>query len=531
MIPTENYLPEWRLYLLKKLVIDSKKLSGRPLTTANFLYVTGQEVKDSVMESLQQEMKFLESIPNRVYAGEKIQVTADSIAFSKGYTPPEFKSLEIINELIELSGEPDAPIKLIKMQISRQYFVLLEKKRLASISSGTFVKDRNGAWTKAVAEGVAPMTPLKIETVKSLLNLTPGLADHMVFNLEIDPAKINKKIQVYLDDFEEQRLIPPKGQRYLAVNEQKTKFLTAIGVLEKRFGRANISTNFTEIIQIIGRENWREESCRFYETLFLLENEGVIKIVDLRGLEVVFSFIQAPAPERKIIELFDVEKEFAKVRRIQDPAAHHIAQEKWLNIKFILGEIGKALPPLKSKLPQFLSLNTDRFSDEQKTLLYLVMEYLLDIGGVELPPQAQPIVVLSSEPLRKVLSGEYAVIGNQDSIEGYISQVYELCDLIERDSHAKFSRRDTSAISKASKAKILNVLEIIHDRYELVPKEPQLQDHGVTTTVGDGGGRIKISTPEFLARGGINFHELEAILGTLKSDGLLSGFEFISEYE
>jgi hypothetical protein len=529
MIPTENYLPEWRLYLLKKLVIDSKKLSGRPLTTTNFLYVTSREARDAMMESLQLEMKFLESIPNRVYAGEKIRVTADSIAFNEGYTPPEFKSLEIINELIELSGEPDASIKLIKVQISKQYFALQEKKRIASRSSGAFVRDSGGAWTKAGMENLSPMTPIEIGTLKSLLSL-PGLADQIVFQLEIDPVKIDKKIQGYLDDFKGQKLIPPKGQRYFAVEEQKTKFLTAIGVLEKRFGKANISTNFTEIIQIVGRENWREGSCRFYETIFLLEREGVIKIVDLRGLEVVFSIIQSPKPKREKIERFDIGKEFAKIKRIKDPTEHKITQEKWLNVKFILGEISKMLPPIKSGMRQYLTLKTDGFSDMQKDLLSYVMEYLLDIGGVHLPPQPQPIVVVTSKPLEKVLRGEFAVIGNQDAIEEYISQVYELCDLIEKDARAKFSRRDAASLSKSSRVKILKVLEIIHGRYELIPKEPQLQDHGTTITVGDGGGKMRIVAQDFLADGIINFHELEAILGTLKEEGLLNSFELIPEY-
>jgi hypothetical protein len=53
----------------------------------------------------------------------------------------------------------------------------------------------------------------------------------------------------------------------------------------------------------------------------------------------------------------------------------------------------------------------------------------------------------------------------------------------------------------------------------------------MTMTVGDGDGRMKISASDFLEGGKINFRELEAILGTLRRDGLLSNFEFKSEYE
>ncbi len=521
MIPAENYLPEWKLYLLKKLALGSKKLSDRPLTTREFLYVTDQEVRNATEESLNQKMRFIQGIPDRIYAGEKIQETADSIAFSTGYTPPEFKSLEILNAFIELSSEPDAPLSLLKIQISKQYFEIQEKKRLASISIG---KPAKGSAEKL------PMQPIEVNTLKSILNLNPGLADYIVFQLEIDQAKIDKKIQAYLNDFKEQKLIPLKGQRYLAVEEQKAKFHNAIGVLEKRFGKDNISTNFTEIIQIVRRGDWQEESCRFYETFFLLEEEGVIKIVDLRGLEVVFSVIQDTVPERRTIEPFDMEKEFAKVKRMNDPVGHRLAHEKWLNVRFILGEIGKILPPIKSRMRQYLSLNTDGFSDAQKTVLPLVMEYLLDIGGVELPPQPKPIVVMTSEPLRKALQGERAVIGDQDAIEEYTAQVYELCNLIEEDAQVKFSKRVEVSLSKSAKEKILKVLEVIHGRYELAPKEPQLQNHGITSTIGDGGGKMRISAREFLKGGAINFQELEAILGTLKEEGLLNSFELIPEY-
>jgi hypothetical protein len=520
MMPTENYLPEWKLYLLKKLALDSKKLSDRPLTTREFLYVTDQEIRNAMMESLQQEDTFIRGIYDRVLAGERIQENADNIAFSKAYTPPEFKSINIIGALMELSEEQDAPLSILDPHLGKEYFVTQEKKRLASRSSGT--------WTKGDAE-VLPSDTIVISKLKSLLNKSPGLSDHIVFRLGIDQTKINKKIQEYLNAFNEQRLIPPKGKRYLAVEEQKARFLKAIGVLEKKFGK-NILTNFAEIIQIGGRGNWREESCRFYETLFLLEQEGIIKIIDLRGLEVVFSIIQSPKPERRRIEPFDIEREFAKVKKMTDPAEHLIAQEKWLNVKFILGEISKILPPIKSGMRQYLTLKTDSFSDVQKDLLSYVMEYLLDIGGVHLPPQPQPIIVVTSKPLMKVLSGEFAVIGDQEAIEEYISQVYELCNLIEKDARAKFLRRDAPPISKTSKEKILKVLDVIHGRYELAPKEPQLQNHGTTITYGDGGGKMKIVARDFLAGGEINFHELEAILGMLKEEGLLNSFELIPEY-
>jgi len=63
MIPAENYLPEWKLYLLKKLALGSKKLSDRPLTTREFLYVTDQEVRNATEESLNQKMRFIQGIP------------------------------------------------------------------------------------------------------------------------------------------------------------------------------------------------------------------------------------------------------------------------------------------------------------------------------------------------------------------------------------------------------------------------------------------------------------------------------------
>ena len=148
-----------------------------------------------------------------------------------------------------------------------------------------------------------------------------------------------------------------------------------------------------------------------------------------------------------------------------------------------------------------------------------------------MPPEPKPLVVITSEPLRKVLDGEYAIIGNKDAIEEYAAQVYELCDLIKKDAKAKFAKRDLASLSESSKAKILGVLEIIHSRYELTPQESQWQNHGITATVGDGGGKVRITTREFFSVRDMNFYELEGILRMLKNDGLLNTFEFLSEYQ
>jgi hypothetical protein len=535
---TQSYLPEWQLYLLKKLVLDAKALNSRSLVARDFIYVNSSEAREAVEESLHQEMQYINSIPNRIYAGEKLQETLTSISLSRGYSPPEFKSIEILQALIEWSGEPDAPIQFKKITISKDYFNTQEKKRIASISSGhPPFSESKGRNMVSVSEGTLkngmkelPKDPFEVGTLKDILVRNPNLADHIVFQLEIDVAKINKKIDAYLDDFSEQKLIPSKGSRYFTVEEQRARFLGVIGELERKYGK-NVATNFREIIQMIGRGSWREESCRFYETMFLLEKEGVIKIVELRGLEIVFAAIQDLSVKTEEVERFNLEKEFAKVQRIKDETQHRLVQENWQNVGFILGEIIKVLPPLKSRLPQVLSLDTKTFSEAQKKALRYVMEYLLEIGGIEMPPAPKPVVVITSEPLRKVLDGEYAIVGNQDAIEEYAAQIYELCDLIKKDAKAKFAKRDLSSLSESSKKKILGVLEIIHSRYELTPQKPQWQNHGITATMGDGGGKMRIATREFFSVGDINFYELEGILGVLKNDGLLNNFEFLSEYQ
>jgi len=112
MSPEENYLPEWKLYLLKKLAMDSIGLNARHLTVRDFFYVTKHEVRSAMDESLQQETMFIQGIYDRVLAGKRIQENADNIALDKAYTPPEFKSPEILEALMELSNEPDAPLRL-----------------------------------------------------------------------------------------------------------------------------------------------------------------------------------------------------------------------------------------------------------------------------------------------------------------------------------------------------------------------------------------------------------------------------------
>lgn len=49
---TGNYLPEWQIYLLKKLALDAKALSGRSLTTRDFLYVTEKEARGALVKEV-----------------------------------------------------------------------------------------------------------------------------------------------------------------------------------------------------------------------------------------------------------------------------------------------------------------------------------------------------------------------------------------------------------------------------------------------------------------------------------------------
>ena len=370
---TQSYLPEWQLYLLKRLALDAKALNSRSLMARDFIFVSSSEAREAVEESLHQEMQYINSIPNRVYAGEKLQETLTSISLSRGYQPPEFKPVEVLQAFIEWSSEPNAPIQFKKIVISKDYFNIQEKKRIASISSGhppftetkrKMVQVSEDTFYNGMRE--LPKDSFKIGTLKSILGRNPNLADHIVFQLEIDSEKVNKKINGYLDEFKEQKLVPPKGSRYFAVEEQRARFLSVMSELEKKFGKNNISTNFREIIQMIGRGPWREESCRFYETIFLLEKEGAIKVVELRGLEIVFSILRNLGVKATEIERFNLEREFTKVQRIKDETQHRLVQENWQNVGFVLGEIIQALPPIKSRLTQSLSWIRKRFRRRRK---------------------------------------------------------------------------------------------------------------------------------------------------------------------
>ena len=84
-------------------------------------------------------------------------------------------------------------------------------------------------------------------------------------------------------------------------------------------------------------------------------------------------------------------------------------------------------------------------------------------------------------------------------------------------------------IQKTAEEKILAVLEVIKDQYDLSPKKSYATAGGAYYHRHPEG-EIRIDTAKLLRAGGIDFYELEKILAKIEEDGLIETSQVLPDY-
>jgi len=267
-----DYLPEWKIYLWKKLILNKDGEFDGKLDIHNF--------------------RFFEPIEQRVLIRSNVQKNIDRINIaaknkslmniSGNNTPLEdsYFYFDPAHTFVELAT-------LAKAGTIQLYDIYINKKIL-------LFKD----WFSAKDFGPEGYRKIKEEKELTLEDLgycyfsnyqNNPLFSYLTFKIKIDTEEIRSNLYAYLNDFGQNKLTAPKGIRYTDARKQCDGFYIALHKLFQKFG-PSMTVTAEDIAKAGGWYLLSEHHFRFYETIFTLEKDSHIVIHDLRKEEVLLTF-------------------------------------------------------------------------------------------------------------------------------------------------------------------------------------------------------------------------------------------------
>lgn len=315
------YLPEWKPYLWKKLLLDENDPS-RVFQPKDFIYFDEEHQKDLIGRDAQKTIKQLNSYTIDL---------ANGVDVDHGiHTPPSgryyyFEAPEVMLALIELAIEDPRCLKITDIELGKKVLHDYRQKMKTRLTD----KQRKELAVLSITAGLGGQLPkndpllvdlfcglpeyiynkvdkgekLTLPNLDILIDQTSDatIFSSLRFKLTIDKKSLQERLNAYIADFMAGELIPPQGVRLFIFEQQKNNILGAIQSLATRYGNKNIAITFEEVARIGGWANKDEHHYRFYETIFSLEQLGEIEIKDLRKEEVVLSLIEKPVVEKEKI--------------------------------------------------------------------------------------------------------------------------------------------------------------------------------------------------------------------------------------
>lgn len=259
-----DYLPEWIIYLWKKLILNKDGQFDGTLRLGDFAFFNAEDRREA------QRAVFQASIDTLKYAAKTkslIDINAQFLKEHQLYF--YFNPFQVFLMLSQgLSSKPvavemkDIHIDQVAPAISGVEF---DEKVLTKIKGGE---------------------EFSIVELNNLLKADSPLLQHVSFTLKINKDNLIKKLNDYLDKYTSGTFRTPKGIYYIDPEKQQSDFLRALGLLQQKYGQKIMITS--ELLAKAG--GWLmidELHYRFYETLFALEKSGHIEITDLRKEEVM----------------------------------------------------------------------------------------------------------------------------------------------------------------------------------------------------------------------------------------------------
>ncbi len=284
-----DYLPEWKIYLWKKLILNTNgEFDGR-LTMANFRFFEPKEQRDLIRDRVQKSI-------DRI----NIATRAKSLIDLSISNPPQgedayfsFDPSRVFIELVNLDRA--GAIQIYEIKLNKK--LLLFKELFTPKDFGP------GGYEKIKQEKELTITDLGYSYSNNYQN--NPVFSYLSFKIMVDKEKLEQNLSVYLNDFGENKFIGPKGVRYIDPKKQCQDFLAALQKHSIRYGQ-NMVVTPDEIAKAGGWYIVGEHYYRFYETIFTLEKNKYIKINNLRKEEVVLTLNSVPTyvvkPEQKDIK-------------------------------------------------------------------------------------------------------------------------------------------------------------------------------------------------------------------------------------
>lgn len=317
------YLPEWKIYLWKKLLLD-KGDPERALQPSDFIYFDRNYQQGAVLGFLQRSIDRIRNIEYAAAKGEKVEIdTSADTPNSEQYF--SFEAKEVISALIELEEESPKCLDIEDVEIQKdvidqyrhkrkEYLSSFEKKRLASLSSSRAIyhvddskpdsrfADPFCGLPEHIYKKVEKAEKITLSEFKELIQKKPdeSIYASIHFKIHIDKKNLLARMNAYITDFVSGELTPPQGVRLFRFDQQRNSILGAIQSLATKYGNKNMAITFKEVARCGGWEDKDEHHYRFYETIFALEKTGEIVVTDLRKEEVVMSVVDKPVVEEKV---------------------------------------------------------------------------------------------------------------------------------------------------------------------------------------------------------------------------------------
>lgn len=258
-----DYLPEWKIYLWKKILLMEDTLVKCSLS--DFIFFSEEERRKLRMDEIQDGINATDLTVKLAVANGKF-LTADDMPLI-GMKEPyyDFRPEKVLGALIELT---ETKPKILEI---RNVKVLAGKAKNQKII------------------GLKQVVPL----------LENSLPEALVFEVKINKPLLEQKLSEYIENFRSGNLLTTENNRY-GYQKQKSLFLNTLQTLADTYGQRTFMMGFENVAK---QNGWLfskpEQRFRFYETMMGLESEGLIDIKDLTQNKILLSFKEERSIEQK----------------------------------------------------------------------------------------------------------------------------------------------------------------------------------------------------------------------------------------
>lgn len=263
-----TYLPEWKIYLWKKLLLNEADFNDLiPLSKLSFF--TSAEGRVATRAHLQHTIDSLNNAQSRAIATRSPMEIADGHNLPLGDAYYSFEPKKVVYALIELAETDPAALKIEK--------IVLKK--------GDKNKD------------------LTISELKDLIDPTADIIsfEYLQIKIKLDKKALEKRLCTYLEAFIDGSLLVPPNARYFSFEKQSADVMRPLQKMAEKYGNKNLTFTIEELAKKGGWYQKDERNYRPFETLFALEKLGNIQIQDLRKYEVILS-LNKVATKKEIIQ-------------------------------------------------------------------------------------------------------------------------------------------------------------------------------------------------------------------------------------